>query len=134
MDALSVWAHWCRYPLFPISIDTEPFKRRGWVYELCSPPDFEPPDEDLREVMSALLQEAWVLKSGVIPPLAVVEVNFPPFTHIVFDEADTHLVFAEAYDADGKGLPMYIWPGHRRVDLPDIGSLHEFARKRGYGA
>jgi len=113
LDSMSIWAYWSREFTHPIYIDRGQGKGRlgtGYVYDLRSMRNFSPPDGDVKQLIKSLLQEADLLRTGSVPSRAFVEINFPPFVMLVFEEVSPAFVMVEALDAKDHVLPIYLFP------------------------
>jgi hypothetical protein len=124
LDRTSIWAYWSRQLTHPFFIDVGQGKGRlgnGYVYDLRSMENFAPPIDDLNPLIKTLLQEADLLRTGSIPARAFVEINFPPFTMLVFEEVNPAFVMVEALDAHDRVLPIYLFPSARRWSMPNTG-------------
>lgn len=128
IDPLSLWAYCTRRHTHPL---TQPFSTSGsfdpiriatgYVYDLRSMAGFDPPVSDIRGVIRHLLYEAALLRIGSIPPRAVVEINFPPFVALEFQEFAPDFVTVEAIDRDRKCLPVYLFPMQLEWIVPNTG-------------
>ena len=123
LDPLSIWAYLSRQLTNPFYIDVGPNKRlaSGFVYDLRSATGFEPPTCDVRRVTRDLLREASLWRIGSIPPKAFVQINFPPFVALVFEEIHPMWVMVEALDAQERSLPIYLFPRVQRWVSPNTG-------------
>ncbi len=124
LDRTSIWAYWSRQFTNPFFIDVNKSGQRlgaGYIYDLRSMVDFAPPEGDLRPLIKDLLREADLLRVGSIPPRAFVEVNFPPFTMLVFEEINPAFVMVEALDANDRVLPIYLFPSSVQWAVPNTG-------------
>lgn len=124
LDRTSIWALWSRQYTNPFFIDVGKSGQRlgtGYIYDLRSMVDFVPPEGDLRPLIKDLLREADLLRIGSIPPRAFVEINFPPFTMLVFEELSPAFVMVEALDANDRVLPIYLFPSSVQWAVPNTG-------------
>lgn len=126
LDPLSVWAWWSWQLSNPFFLGDGSRARRpvstGYTYDLRSAARFDPPKGDLDETIKLLLQEAELLREGSAPQNAYVEVNFPPFVALVFGEINPSFVMVEALDANGRGLPIYLFPANETWVVPTAGA------------
>jgi hypothetical protein len=124
LDRTSIWAYWSRQLTHPFYVDVGAAGRRlgdGYVCDLRSMASFVPPIDDLDALIRSLLQEADLLRVGSVPSRAFVEINFPPFTMLVFEEINPAFVMVEALDANDRVLPIYLFPSARRWAMPGTG-------------
>ena len=124
MDRVSIYAYWSRKVTNPIHIDAGPGKGplgTGYVYDLRSMANYEPPLDDISPLIKSTLAEADLLRSGSIPTRAFVEINFPPFVMLVFEEINPAFVMVEALDSGDRVLPIYLFPTQRRWRVPNTG-------------
>ena len=124
LDPISIWAYWSRQFTHPFYIDAGHGKGplgTGYVYDLRTMVNFAPPEGDVRPLIKSLLQEADLLRMGSIPSRAFVEINFPPFVALVFEEVNPAFVLVEALDAHDRVLPIYLFPSACRWSVPNTG-------------
>ena len=69
--------------------------------------NYEPPLDDISPLIKSTLAEADLLRSGSIPTRAFVEINFPPFVMLVFEEINPAFVMVEALNS-GRPGPAYL--------------------------
>ncbi len=125
LDSQSIWAFWTRKLTHPIHIDRPNGRRErlgtGYVYDLRTMAGFQRSTADLRALTRSILQEADILRTGSIPPGAFVEINFPPFTFLAFEELTPGFVMMEALDQAGRVLPIYYFPSAQKWVVPSTG-------------
>jgi len=126
MDPASLWAWWNRQLMTPIFIDeggkTRAPVSNGYIYDLRSMAGFEAPTGDISQSIKLLLQEADLLRTGSIPPCAYVEINFPPFVALVFEEFGPYFIMVEALDATSRSLPLCLFPSMQSWSGPNAGA------------
>jgi hypothetical protein len=127
LDPISIWAYWSRHLTTPFRIASgangtqTQWLASGFVYDLRSMMGFVSPTCDVGQVTRELLKEASILRIGSIPPGAFVEINFPPFVMLAFEEINPMFVMVEALDAQDRSLPVHLFPTLARWSVPNTG-------------
>ncbi len=81
----------------------------------------EPPESDLSNVIHDLLHEAALLRIASVPPLAIVEINFPPFVALELQEFGPDFITVNALDRERRCLPVYLFPMRLKYIVPNTG-------------